>query len=399
MSLEDETPKSIVDEFKDFIKAGKEGSDDVIRGIPDAWRPRSEIDNNGGFVVSTPRPDGNTPGAEELLREANLDPAEWVVTSSRKSRWQRYDGEYLESFRLNVVPLHNSSGKDYDSEKLIEEIVNWRPTGPVNDKPGNLTAVYSLGDTQYGKDDTPAIVERVLRTFDEVVEHHKYLMTKYNFEQIALPQLGDCIEGMTSQKGKVMGRHDIGVAQQVQVGRRILMAQIKSMAQLAPKIIVPVVPGNHDEVQRFLVSRPEDSWQIEIVRAVEDAVLENEFLKDRIEFRYPAKDDSTLAVNLSGTLYGMAHGHQKANMVNWWQGQVMGRCSVANADILNVGHLHHYDVQSVGKRLFIQNPAMDNGSAWWRDKSGLESHPGIVSLVVGEGFDARRELVVLGGFR
>ena len=95
----------------------------------------------------------------------------------------------------------------------------------------------------------------------------------------------------------------------------------------------------------------------------------------------------------------MAHGHQKSNMVNWWQGQVMGRCSVANAEILNVGHLHHYDVQSVGVRLFIQNPAMDNGSAWWRDKSGLESHPGIVSLVVGEGFDARRELVVLGGFR
>jgi hypothetical protein len=42
---------------------------------------------------------------------------------------------------------------------------------------------------------------------------------------------------------------------------------------------------------------------------------------------------------------------------------------------------------------------MDNGSGWFRDKSGLESHPGIVSLVVGAGFDARRELVVLGGFR
>ena len=390
---------SISDELNNYLQAGKEGSDDLIRGIPEAWRPRSEIDNNGGFIVSTPRPDGNTPGAEELLREASLDPAEWAVVSSRKSRWQRYDGEWLESFRLNVVPLFNSAGKDYDAEKLIEEIKNWAPTGKVNDKSGKLTAVYSIGDTQYGKDDTSAIVERVLRTFDEAVEHHRFLTTKYDFEQIALPQIGDCIEGMTSQKGKVMGRHDIGVAQQVQVGRRVLMAQIKSMAQFAPKIIVPVVPGNHDEVQRFLVSRPEDSWQIEIVRAVEDACLENDFLKDRVEFRYPAKDDSTLAVNLSGVLYGMAHGHQKANMVNWWQGQVMGRCAVANADILNVGHLHHYDVQSVGTRLFIQNPAMDNGSSWWRDKSGLESHPGIVSLVVGEGFDARRELVVLGGFR
>ena len=389
---------SIKDDFNRFIEAGKEGSDNILKDVPEAWRPRSEIGNDGGFIVSTPRPDGNTPNAEELLIEANLDPSEWAVTSHRKSRWQRWDGEWLESFKLTVVPVLASSGKDYDAERLIEEVSKWKPTSSY-DHEGDLTAVYSLGDTQYGKDDTPAIVDRVLRSFDEAIDHHKFLQQKYKIGQIALPQLGDCIEGMTSQKGKVMGRHDIGVAQQVQVGRRILMAQIKAMAQLAPKIIVPVVPGNHDEVQRFLVSRPEDSWQIEIVRAVEDACMENEFLKDRVEFRYPAKDDSTLAVNLSGTLYGMAHGHQGRDMVKWWSGQVMGRCSVANADILNVGHLHHYDVQSVGTRLFIQNPAMDNGSAWFRDKSGLESHPGIVSLVVGAGFDARRELVVLGGFR
>lgn len=391
-------PMSIKDDFNDFTKAGQEGSDNIMKDIPDAWRPRSEIGNDGGFIVSTPRPDGNTPGAEEIIREANLDPNEWAVTSHRRSRWQRYDGEWLESFKISVVPVKSSIANDFDAEKLIESMMNWRPESSI-DFEGNLTAVYSLGDTQYGKDDTPAIVDRVLRSFGEAVEHHKFLQSKYKIGQIALPQLGDCIEGMTSQKGKVMGRHDIGVAQQVQVGRRILMNQIKAMAPFASKIIVPVVPGNHDEVQRFLVSRPEDSWQIEIVRAVEDACLENEFLKDRVEFRYPAKDDSTLAVNLSGTLYGMAHGHQARDMVKWWSGQVMGRCSVANADILNVGHLHHYDVQSVGMRLFIQNPAMDNGSSWFRDKSGLESHPGITSLVVGEGFDARRELVVLGGFR
>ena len=389
---------SIKDDFNKFVEAGKEGSDNILKDVPESWRPRSEIGNDGGFIVSTPRPDGNTPNAEELLIEASLNPAEWAVTSHSKSRWQRWDGEWLESFKLTVVPVLASSGKDYDAERLIEEISQWKPTSSY-DHEGDLTAVYSLGDTQYGKDDTPAIVDRVLRSFNEAVDHHKFLQQKYKIGQIALPQLGDCIEGMTSQKGKVMGRHDIGVAQQVQVGRRILMAQIKEMAQLAPKIIVPVVPGNHDEVQRFLVSRPEDSWQIEIVRAVEDACMENDFLKDRVEFRYPAKDDSTLAVNLSGILYGMAHGHQGRDMVKWWSGQVMGRCSVANADILNVGHLHHYDVQSVGTRLFIQNPAMDNGSAWFRDKSGLESHPGIVSLVVGAGFDARRELVVLGGFR
>ena len=391
-------PMSIKDDFNEFVSAGKEGSDNIAKDIPESWRPRSEIGSDGGFVISTPVVGENIPGARDALIEAGLNPDEWQVVNMRQGRWQRWDEAWLTSIRLNIVPARGYAGKDYDAEKLIESMVNWRPDKSV-DFEGDLTAVYSLGDTQYGKDDTPAIVDRVLRTFSEAVAHHEFLQKKYKIGQIALPQLGDCIEGMTSQKGKVMGRHDIGVAQQVQVGRRILMNQIKAMAPLAGKIIVPVVPGNHDEVQRFLVSRPEDSWQIEIVRAVEDACLENDFLKDRVEFRYPAKDDSTLAVNLSGTLYGMAHGHQARDMVKWWSGQVMGRCSVANADILNVGHLHHYDVQSVGTRLFIQNPAMDNGSSWWRNKAGLESHPGIVSLVVGEGFDARRELVVLGGFR
>lgn len=386
---------SLADDYKEaIIKAGQEGSDKISKTIPEAWRPRSEIGSDGGFIVSTPRPDGNTPSAEEILREANLNPAEWAVVSHRRSRWQTYNGDWLESFRVNVVPVTTNPEKDYDLEQLLEGISKWTPTKSV-DVTGELTAVYSIGDTQYGKDDTPAIINRVLKSFDAAVERHAELVKKYSIGQIALPQLGDCIEGMTSQKGKVMGRHDIGVSEQVRVGRRVLLAQIKSMAQLAPKIIVPVVPGNHDEVQRFLVSRPEDSWQIDIVASVEDICKENEFLKDRVEFRYPAADDLTIAVNLSGTLYGMAHGHQARDLIKWWMGQAMGRCSVAQADILNVGHFHHYHVQNVGPRLFVQNPAMDNGSAWFRNKSGLECAPGIVSLLVGEGIDPRRELVVL----
>jgi hypothetical protein len=387
---------SLADDYDSVIQTGNQGSDKVNKTIPEAWRPRSEIGTDGGFVISTPRPDGNTPGAEEILREANLNPAEWAVVSHRRSRWQTFNGDWLESFRVNVVPVAPQNKSDYDLDELLSGILKWKP-GKTVDVSGDLTAVYSIGDTQYGKDNTPQIIDRVLTSFDEAVEHHKYLSKKYSFNQIALPQLGDCIEGMTSQKGKVMGRHDIGVSEQVRVGRRMLLAQIKALAPLAPKLIVPVVPGNHDEVQRFLLGRPEDSWQIDIVASVEDICKENDFLRDRVEFRYPAADDSTLAVNLSGVLYGMAHGHQSRDMVKWWGGQAMGHCAVANAEILNVGHYHHYYAKSVGPRLFIQNPAMDNGSAWFRDKSGLESAPGIVSMVIGAGVDPRRELVVLGG--
>ena len=384
---------------KMYIQTGNEGSDVLLRDIPEDFRPRSTIGTDGGFIVSSPRREGNTPGAEELLRGANLNPEEWTVVNARRSRWQTFNGDWLESTRVTLVPSSPVITPDYDMEKLLESISKWKPSSKIVASTGELTAVYSTGDTQYGKDDTPAIIARVLNSFDESVDHHKRLIKEYGIGQIALPQLGDCIEGMTSQKGKVMGRHDIGVSAQVRVGRRMLLAQIKAMAPYAEKIIVPVVPGNHDEVQRFLVSRPEDSWQIDIVSQVEDICAESEFLKDKVVFRYPALDDSTLAVNLSGVLYGMAHGHQKTDMVSWWNGQVMGRCAVSDAQILNVGHLHHYDVKSVGRRLYIQNPAMDQGSSWYRDKSGLESDPGIVSLVVGAGFDPRRELKVLAGKR
>ena len=385
---------ALKDEFKKYIEAGNEGSDNLLKDVPEAWRPRSEIGTEGGFIVSTPRPDGNTPGAEEILKEAKLDPSEWVVVSHRRSRWQRYDGEWLESFRVNVVPAQPRGQKDYDQEALLEQITKWKPS-KSQEFSGDLSAIYSISDTQYGKDDTPAIIERVLGAIDRSVEHHKRIAKQYGVGQVVLSQLGDCVEGMTSQKGKVMGRHDIGVSEQVRVGRRMLLAQIKAFAPYAQKIIVPVVPGNHDEVQRFLVSRPEDSWQIEVVASVADICAENEHLRNKVEFRFPASDDSTLAINVGGVLYGMAHGHQAKDMVKWWEGQALGRCSVAQADILNTGHLHHYKVQSVGPRLFVQNPTMDNGSAWFRDKKGLDSAPGIVSMVVGEGFDPRRELTVI----
>jgi hypothetical protein len=337
---------------------------------------------------------GNHDEVQRFLLGRPEDSWQIEVVSHRRSRWQTFNGDWLESFRVNVVPSRVNTKPDYDLEQLLTGITKWSPSKVVSAS-GDLTAVYSIGDTQYGKDDTPAIIDRVLKSFDSAVDHHKYLAKKYSIGQIALPQLGDCIEGMTSQKGKVMGRHDIGVSEQVRVGRRMLLAQVKALAPLAPKLIIPVVPGNHDEVQRFLVGRPEDSWQIEVVSQVEDICKENDFLRDRVEFRYPAADDMTIAVDLSGTMYGMAHGHQARDMIKWWGGQAMGRCAVAQADILNVGHYHHYHAQSVGPRLFVQNPAMDNGSAWFRDKSGLESAPGIVSMVVGDGVDPRRELIVL----
>ena len=94
---------------------------------------------------------------------------------------------------------------------------------------------------------------------------------------------------------------------------------------------------------------------------------------------------------------GLAHGHQSRDAAKWWQGQALGQTPVGSADILLTGHYHHFHAKQVGPRLWIQVPTMDGGSAWFRDRQGLESPTGVVSLVIGKDYDPRRDLCVLAG--
>lgn len=384
-----------------LLNADLNGVESEIKkaNVPQEFRARLDVGPEGGYFVSTPHTAGELPDAVDLFKDFDLDPDAWTVVSVRKSRWQRYDGEWLEAAKVNIKPAGQLRGEDLDYDELVNEIGKYKPRA-TQQGTGPLYAIYAIGDTQYGKDaggGTEATVRRVLQGIDESVARHKELLKLgRKIGTVVLPQLGDCIEGSTSQNGKVLGRSDLGVTQQVRIGRRVLMAWIKAFAPLCDELIVPVVPGNHDEPHRITMTDPIDSWQIEVAAAVQDACAENPSLA-HVKFMYPNPDHATLALDLGGTVLGLAHGHQAKDMGKWLHGQATGRTPVGHSDVLITGHFHHFRADQIGPRLWIQVPAMDGGSAWFRDKSGLESPTGIVSLVVGEGYDPRRDLAVLAG--
>jgi predicted phosphodiesterase len=392
---------SLGNDLEALASPGNSGSDHKKIGTPEGWRPRMEIGGDGGFIISHAHAANEVPDAADLLVEFDLDPTQWIVTGVRKSRWQRYDGEFLEAARLTIAPAKQVSNElATDVEELIKAVAKWRPTSRQKPTTGSLAALFCVGDTQYGKDagdGTAGTIARMDRALTESLQRHKELIKNgRDIGQIVLPQLGDCIEGTTSQHGKVIGRSDLSVTQQVRIGRRVMMNWIKAFAPLTESLLVPVVPGNHDEPHRIVITDPVDSWQIEIASAVQDACAENPALA-HVEFRYPSRDDSTLAINIAGTLVGFAHGHQARDMALWWQGQATGKTPVGAADVLITAHLHHFIARQVGPRLHLQIPAMDGGSAWFRNSKGLDSPTGIVSLVVGDGYDPRRDLTVLAG--
>jgi predicted phosphodiesterase len=389
--------------LEELASPGISGSDTRITNTPENWRPRSEVGADGGFAISSPHPMGNTPGAEEILLEHNLDPAEWVVTSARHGKWQTFSGEWLESSRINIAPRTGTvRDSDLDLEKLVDEIKKWRPERGTKAFGGSGAYVHNGADKQIGKKagsgGTEQTVARLLEGTDRSVARlNGFRKMGLELGTVVLTEVGDHVEGNVSQNGRLQGQSasDLGQTEQVRVARRLLLSQVKTFASLAESVLVPVVNGNHDEVTRQVVADPADGWNVEIASSVEMAVRENDALS-HVEFRYPASGHQTLTVNVNGTMLGLFHGHQFSRDVEkYLSQQMLGQTALGGADVWVSGHYHHFRSLDIGSRFWVQCPTTDPGSDWYRDRAGANARPGILTMVIGGSYDPREFLGVI----
>lgn len=393
----------ISDKLENLASPGVTGSDVKALNTPEDWRPRLDLDDSkGGFVVSKPRPAGEIPDTADVLKEFDLDPNSWTVTSLRRSRWQTYSGEWLESVRVNVVPSGLIIADQLDAEALIDEVKKWRPSAGIKTGTGNGAFLVSPSDQQIGKkansQGTQQSIDRILHLTEASVTRLKDLRKMgLNLGTVVLALPGDHVEGLTSQNGRLQGQaaSDLGLTEQVRVARRLLMAQIKALAPLAERVIVPVVNGNHDEVTRQVAADPADGWNVEIASSVQDACAENPALS-HVEFRFPSSGHQTLTVDINGTMLGLFHGHQAGrDVMKYLSGQAAGQTALGLADVWISGHFHNFKCMDVGHRLWIQCPTTDPGSEWFRDRAGLESKPGLLTMVLGGDYEPREHISVL----
>ncbi len=395
----------LLEKLASLVTPGPSGSDTRAANQPESWKPRMEVDESGGFLVSTPRPAGEIPDGRQLLQEFELDPDAWSIVSLRKSRWQTHSGEWLEAFRATLKPFHGGMA-DSDLDKLVEEVSKWKPTKSEKKTSGELAYVFAPSDQQIGKrqgdEGTKETVARLLDITNEAVERLRELRKiGRSIGTVCIPLPGDHVEGNVSQGGKLQGlaASDLGLTEQTRVARRLLMAQIKAFAPLADKIIVPVVNGNHDEVTRQVSADPSDGWNVEIASAVQDACAENDNLS-HVEFRFPEKAHQTLAVNVAGTMLGLFHGHQSGrDVMKYLSEQAAGQTALGMCDVWISGHYHSFKSMDIGGRFWVQAPTTDPGSAWFRDRHGLESPPGVLTMVIGGDYNPRKDMSIISAVR
>jgi hypothetical protein len=373
-----------------------------IRGGGGHWHTGIDIDpKEGGEFRTKPRViDLENPGPEPeeaaLLDEFGLDSALWEVTGSRKSQWQGGPGgSWLEARRVSFRPRVASPTMTVaDVDAIMAGYAGKeRMRAHTDTSPGRIMMV-AVGDLQLGKSDgggTAATVDRFCRITDDISDT---LIDHVGPQVLILPWLGDCIEGIVSQRGRLVAALDITITEQVRVYRRLMMHQLAKYIGLAEKILIPVLPGNHDETTRDQVMPVHDSWAIEGASAVADWCAGRPGY-EHVQFVFPDKGELGMTLDVghpnTGQSYVISfhHGHSAsspAGIIPWWVKQSHGRQHAGLADLLVTAHFHHLRVEHTGgNRTWLQIPALDGGSDWYRHRAGEQGVTGMVSVEITPG--------------
>ena len=362
-------------------------------------KPSLEFDGVEGEAV-TPGYSEEPQNFDEFLRDAGMDPTDIdVIPPVRTSRWQRWDGEWLTSYRFTF--RKRTSGIDLP---LLMQEAKRKLGKPKLEKPEPRCLVVLWSDLQVGKVDyrgnSDSLLERVAVMQARLIEQVK----REKPEQAIFADLGDTVENFyNANSAQQHYSNDLSIMEQVDVATTLAWQTLREIAQIVPKVTYASVGSNHCQFRGAngkAIGKPTDDWGVFIGRQL--ARLAREVGADNIRFLEPQPFEESLAIDVFDDgfhVLGIVHGHQASRpetVGDWWRKQTFGRQAVADASLLVHGHWHHLRVQELGSvdrgdklasRFIVMAPTMDNGSNWFRMNSGEDSIPGLATLILEQGRD------------
>ncbi len=370
-----------------------------------------EIEVNGPSLVATivNKPGVTTEGtALAYIEEEGLNPDDWEIATWKKSKWGSAESP-LESVRFTFKRRDSSSDRgEFFKEQLDDAIASLKDYVPVAERPqGEHGYLVLLGDMQFGKidGDGPAgTLERTIQSLNKAADALVAYRQIIDIGHIHIAWLGDHIEGFVSQGGANTWRTTLTLNEQIRLTQAVMLHALKLFAPMAEKVSMAAVPGNHGEPIRFMgtgTTRYDDSHDTEsligISKMIESLGIEG---FDHVEFFVPDTDELIVVTNVAGTVIAHAHGHKHrpGKHFEWWRGQAFDRESAMHlADLLVEGHLHHEFIEADGSRLFMQVPAMESESTWFKHSTGTGGSPGLMVAITKDGRTPIKHMVVWEG--
>ena len=351
-----------------------------------------EIQVNTNTLTATivDKPGTVTEGtARDFITEEGLNPEEWEISNWSKSQWGSADNP-LESVKFSF--RRRTEGEPQGVLLLDDFVAALRDHVPVEVRPqGEHGFLVLIGDMQFGKIDGDGPAGTLQRTIDCLNKAADTLLMYRNIFDIGhihIAWLGDHVEGFVSQGGANVWRTVLTLNEQIRLTHAVMLHALKLFAPLGAKVTIVAVPGNHGESVRFEgkgTTRYDDSHDTEALISIHNTIKALDVQGfEHVEFFVPDTDELTVQVEVAGTRILHAHGHKfgskKDAHLEWWKGQEFGRQGLP-AHLLVAGHLHGEHITEN----FIQVPAMEEESTWWRHLKGDVSKSGLIVAITKDG--------------
>lgn len=402
----------------------------VEQAAPKGWKAGTTTVDGTTTVTTLPYLADEDPKRADLLKENGWDPEKFrIVGPIRNTSWTAYvpkarqvEGEpftfMAKAYRFSVVERTEGElsidelvavvNKHVATSEMLAFPQRWMMGSEIATMPATQTSVVqvipldpslpyvaALGDLQIGKVENPTeeLLKRVMELLDRAAEPLKVLATLGTpVKHVHLAWLGDCIEGMNSQMGRLRWRTTLTVTEQVRVLRRLMLYAVEVFAPLTERLTMVSIPGNHDEANtRDMDTRIDDSWAVEALNMVADALSYNEQAFGHVECYVPGPDNHAVVMDVGGTTVAHTHGHEhpRNKHFSYWAGQALGSQPMGQAHLWLQGHGHHFQMDEDGDRKWIEVPALERESVWWRIKSGTAGSPGLVTFQLGQAGEVR----------
>lgn len=351
------------------------------------WQPGVEWLGDEGTVTTDAI--AGDPSWEAILRKWDLDPNEYqIVEPVLFNTWGGPDGLNNRQFKARVIRRVHSP---VDYEALISAAMRKKPN--KRKFGGDATLIVVLADWQIGKADGDGLegtIQRVLDTRTALVARVRDLRRAgRRIKDLVVLWTGDSVEGCVGHYASQTFSVELDRRDQVKVTRRLLSDSLQEWSKHFDSVLVGAVAGNHGENRKGgkAFTGSHDNDDLAVVEQVHEILAANPDAFGHVRFMLP-RDNLTLTLPVGDWIIGITHGHVTPNgagaegkLRTWWEKQAAGRQPIGDADILVSGHYHHLRVADWGGCVWLQAPALDGGSDWWRAIMGEHSQAGMLTFV------------------
>jgi predicted phosphodiesterase len=349
------------------------GDESVVTAITDTELAHDQlhdfITGRGGII-----PDGYV----ATMLTAKYNPNAWTRDIAKDDQGKKTPavtrGAWSYTFKIS---------KRVDRQSLVDDLIQLtkRKATKRNETTNDQLFVFAMGDSQLGKPDGDG-TDGIIRAWTQSLATARSIWMAAGRPTVLIAGLGDHLEGNQSQGGRNFYRSDLTISEQLRVFRRMLLRTIDTFIE-APRIVVAVVNGNHDDIQRFQTTDASDGHATESTIAVSEAMALNPTRYGHVQVYVPGKDEDHLVLEVNGTNFVLIHGHQwsRGKAMEWWEKQTFNNHPAGAGHILIHGHEHEFQIHSRRDRLIITTPALESESTWFKQKQGAVGRRGVLTFI------------------